>query len=184
MLLVSLGTLAFQWPLGWISDRRDRRKAILLSSGVGAGSAFVLAVLQPAGPLLFGGVLLFGGFAMPLYSLGIALLNDRLSREDIIQAVGALVIFYGIGSACGPILGGIGMGFLGPRGLFAVMALLLLLYIGVALLTGKRPSLRRRSATRFRLYPRTTIAAFSLLRRVRPRRGTKGAESGTPSQEM
>lgn len=44
MLLVSFGTLAFQWPLGWISDRRDRRKAILLSSVVGLVAALSLII--------------------------------------------------------------------------------------------------------------------------------------------
>jgi MFS family permease len=53
MLLVSLGTLAFQWPLGWISDRRDRRKAILLSSVVGFAAALLIAVTRASGALLF-----------------------------------------------------------------------------------------------------------------------------------
>src|SRR6056297_1086139 len=67
MLLVSLGTLAFQWPLGLISDRRDRRKAILLSAIVGITAALMIAVTTASGLMLYPLVLLFGGFAMLMY---------------------------------------------------------------------------------------------------------------------
>ncbi len=167
MLLVSLGTLTFQWPLGWLSDRRDRRKAIILSSAVGLGTALLIAVSRASGLMLFPLVLLFGGFSMPLYSLCVALMNDQLEPEEMIQAAGAIVVYYGVGSALGPVLGGLFMGRLGSGGLFYSMALPLALYLSFTLLrvrlVPRIPKLRKSS---FRIYPRTTATAFNLLKKV------------------
>lgn len=176
MLLVSLGTLGMQWPLGWLSDRRDRRKAILYGSAVGLGAASLIALLEPGGALLYLLVLIFGGFSMPLYSLAIALMNDQLNREEMVEAAGALIIFYGAGSALGPALGGAMMGAMGPRGLFYAMgAALGLLFLFVLLRLSRVPQLPERIRQRYRPFPRTTYAAFSLLRKVARRRRREGA---------
>jgi MFS family permease len=168
MLLVSLGTLAFQWPLGWLSDRRDRRRAILLSSAVGIGAALLIAFTRAGGPLIYPMVLIFGGFTNPLYSLCIALMNDQLETDEMVQAAGALIVYYGIGSAVGPILGGYFMARMGPAGLFYAMALPLGLYIAFAFLRVRLvPRVPRVRMSAFRLYPRTTSEAFALLRRAR-----------------
>src|SRR6056297_1304021 len=184
MLLVSLGTLAFQWPLGWISDRQDRRKAILLSSTVGLVAALLIALSRAGGPMLFPLVLVFGGFSMPLYSLSIAMMNDQLNRDEMVHAAGAIIVYYGIGSATGPLVGGLFMSRFGPAGLFYVMALALALLILFALLrvriVPKLPKVRKRA---YRIYPRSSAAAFSLLRKVkRPRvkRSVRAGQSGRP----
>lgn len=171
MLLVSLGTLGMQWPLGWLSDRRDRRTAISYASAVGLLAALLIAVVQPRGTLLYLLVLIFGGFSMPLYSLAIALMNDQLNREEMVEAAGALIIFYGAGSAVGPALGGAMMGALGPAGLFYTMAGgLALLLLFVLLRVSRVPDIPERIRQRYRPFPRTTYAAFSLLKKVARRR--------------
>jgi MFS family permease len=176
MLLISLGTLTIQWPLGRMSDRQDRRQAILLSAGValllalviaiGARSAFVLSIL----------VFLFGGFSMPLYSLSIALANDQLSPAEMVNAAGAIVLYYGIGSAVGPFLASLVMTRIGPGGLFLFMGAILGVLVALAALRiSIVPMISRRRRSEYRPYPRTTSAAFALLRRVAkaPVRGTQ-----------
>ena len=183
MLLVSLGTLAFQWPLGWISDRRDRRKAILLSAIVGFAAALVIAVTRASGVMLFPLVLVFGGFSMPLYSLSIAMMNDQLNRDEMVHAAGAIIVYYGIGSASGPLIGGLCMSRLGPAGLFYAMALALALLILFALLrvriVPKLPKVRKRA---YRIYPRSSATAFGLLRKVKRPRARRASryKSGSP----
>lgn len=186
MLLVSFGTLAFQWPLGWISDRRDRRKAILISTGVGLGAALLIAVTRADGAMLFPLVLIFGGFSMPLYSLSIALMNDQLNQDEMVHAAGAIIVYYGIGSATGPLLGGLFMSRFGPAGLFYAMALALAVHMVFVLLRvrilPKLPKVRKRA---YRIYPRSSTAAFNLLRKVkRPRaRARRSAKNMTESAE-
>ncbi len=174
MMLVALGTLVMQWPLGWVSDRKDRRRAIFLSVAVAFGAALVMALSRASGSTLFVLMFLFGGFGMPLYSLCIALINDQLAPEHMIQAAGAVLLYYGIGSALGPLLAGMSMAVVGPAGLFLFMAAVLALYLLFVIARLRlAPNLRVLRSTAYRAYPRTTPAAFELMRRARPRRPTR-----------
>lgn len=186
MILVSLGTLTIQWPLGWVSDRRDRREAILWSVAVAFVSSALIGIIRSTGVPLYALIFLFGGFGMPLYSLCIALANDQLTPEQMVQAAGAIVVYYGIGSASGPFFASLFMSAVGPAGLFLFMSMVLALLLGT---TGIRlvvaPHLPRIRASAFRVYPRTTAAAFGLLRRVRPRRrqAPRAASGERPSRD-
>jgi MFS family permease len=168
MLLVSLGTLTLQWPLGWISDRKDRRRAILWSVSVAFAAAALIALLRSTGPALYLLMFLFGGFGMPLYSLCIALANDQLTPEQMVQAAGAIIVYYGIGSAAGPFFSSLFMSAVGPAGLFLFMAAVLAVLLAFAAMrVAVVPLLPSRRETAYRPYPRTTAVAFELLRRVR-----------------
>ena len=170
MLLVSLGSMAFQLPLGWLSDKKSRRFAILWSIGGAAFVAALIALFRPGGGMLYMLIFLYGGFGMPLYSLSLAFANDQFEPREMVRAAGAIVIYYGIGNAAGPVLGGQFMRWAGPEGLFLSMTLVLSLFIAfVFVRMTLRPAVPRRK-TGYRLYPRTTASAFQLLRKVRVRR--------------
>ncbi len=166
MLSLSLGALASQWPLGWISDRSDRRITILAGAGISAVVAGGITLVGTTGMALYALTFLFGAFCMPLYSLSIALLNDQLTHSEMVHAASALVVFYGIGSAAGPYGASIFMGLLGPNGLFLFIGVVLGAFVILSL---SRllfvPFLPRRHQEHYHPYPRTTFAAFFLLRR-------------------
>lgn len=170
MLLVSLGSMSLQWPMGWVSDRRSRRVAILVSIASATGVAVLIVWFNPTGSLLYLLVFLFGGFGMPLYSLSVALANDQFERHEMVRAAGAIVIYYGIGSVFGPVLASQFMRWFGPTGLFLSMALVLALLLAFVLIQIPfRPALPEQRQS-YRLYPRTTASAFQLLRKARRRR--------------
>ncbi|MCA1755613.1 MAG: MFS transporter, partial [Spirochaeta sp.] len=114
MLLVSVGTIALQWPLGWISDKKSRSLAILWSIGTAAVAAGFIALFRPSGGMLYVLIFFYGGFGMPLYSLSVALANDQFEPREMVRAAGAIVIYYGIGNAFGPVLGSQFMRWVGP----------------------------------------------------------------------
>lgn len=170
MLLVSLGTIVLQWPVGWLSDKKSRRLAILWSAGSSAFAAALIAMFAPEGTMLYVLVFLYGGFGMPLYSLSVALANDHFEPHEMVRAAGAIVIYYGIGSVVGPLLGSQFMRWAGPTGLFLSMTLVQGMLLGFVLIRmALIPALPRRR-TRFRIYPRTSASAFQMLRKVRSRR--------------
>lgn len=125
---IYLGGLAFQVPVGWLSDRMDRRKLILALTVGGAaitlgGAAFAghYAVVLALGFVI-------GGVANPLYSLIIAYTNDFLAPADMAAASGGLLFINGTGAMLGPLVIGLllthfgGWGFFGyVGGLFALM---------------------------------------------------------------
>jgi len=154
-----------QWPLGWLSDKLSRRRAILWSVGGAAAAGALLALFRPNGGMLYVLVFVFGGFSMPLYSLSVALANDQFEPHEMVRAAGAIVIFYGIGNVIGPILGSQFMRWIGPGGLFVSMTLILGLLIGfVSIRMALIPALPKRES-RYRMYPRATPQAFKLLRK-------------------
>lgn len=118
MALPPLGVILSQYPIGWLSDRFDRRTIIMLL-------AFIAAII--AGVTLAGGYYLtrvmlialvtaFGVVSLPIYSLVVAHANDHLQREQILGASAKLVLLYGVGSLVGPILVGDLMRRIGGEG--------------------------------------------------------------------
>ncbi len=116
------GALVLQYPIGWLSDRMDRRKLIFAAATVG-GTTCLLGWLDFGGswPLL-AAAFLSGGVTAPLYALFLAYTNDYLSAEDMPAASGGLVLTFGIGAILGPLITGWAMEQFGPYSFWLVLA--------------------------------------------------------------
>ena len=121
LALIFLGGMVMQWPVGYISDRMDRRQLIL---ALGAVAAIMSMLALPAWVSegdrlwLFAIIALLGAASLPLYSLCIAHANDYLEPEQIVAASSTLVLVGSIGLTLGPLAAGLLMTRLGPQGLF------------------------------------------------------------------
>jgi MFS family permease len=120
-----VGAMLLQYPIGWISDRMDRRFLIVICAFVGAGAA-LLAILS-AGDFYFllAAAFIVGGLSNPLYSLLIAHTNDFLDYEDMAAASAGLLFLNGIGAIAGPLIIGFLMETIGPMGFFMFIIVLL-----------------------------------------------------------
>jgi MFS family permease len=163
MMIVILGGVALQWPLGRLSDRHDRRRVIVGSFAMAALISFALSLISGSGPLLMGLGALFGGLSFALYPLCVAHCNDRLLETERVAASGRLVLLYSIGAALGPILAAGFMTMAGTGGLFLFIACC----AGLAMMVG----LWRQRASEpvpdqyqqeFQIMPRTTPMATLL----------------------
>ncbi len=119
-----VGALLMQVPIGWLSDRMDRRRLILGVSAGGAAAAAFGLVSGGAFPALLAAAFVMGGFANPLYSLLIAYVNDAVETEDMPAASGGLLFVNGVGAILGPVALGALMGAMGPPGFWAFSAAL------------------------------------------------------------
>ncbi|QRM30427.1 MFS transporter [Microvirga sp. VF16] len=120
----TLGGFATTYPLGWLSDRMDRRHVIIGASGMAAAILFVLIHFVPAiGPvwLLFIYVAVFGGSVIPTYSIVTAHVNDMVKPGEFVAAAGGLLILQGVGAAIGPVISGMMMTEFGRLGLLYVV---------------------------------------------------------------
>ena len=122
---IFLGGLVLQYPVGWLSDRMDRRILILGTSVIGALGAIIGAVFGSAFEAILVAAFLIGGMSNPLYSLLIAYTNDYLGTEDMAAASGGLIFVNGLGAIMGPILTGWAMSVAGPSGFWIYLALTL-----------------------------------------------------------
>jgi MFS family permease len=124
-----IGALVLQYPLGWLSDRTDRRILIMAVAALGAVAALAGMALGAQFPMLLIAAFVLGGMTNPLYSLLIAHTNDYLDHDDMAAAAGGLVFINGLGAISGPLLTGwlMGAGVFGPSGFFLFMAMLLVI---------------------------------------------------------
>jgi len=130
---IYVGGLVFQYPIGWASDRMDRRVLILALAGVGALVTLGVAAIDAPFWLLVLVGMATGAISNPLYSLIIAYVNDYLGKDDMAAASAGLLFVNGVGAIAGPIVTGWLMGRIGPPGFFVFMGglfALLALYAG------------------------------------------------------
>ena len=115
------GALVLQFPIGWLSDRMDRRKLIFGAAALGA-AACAAGWVSGGGLWPLMAVAFFaGGVTTPLYALFLAYTNDFLSAEDMPAASGGLVFTFGLGAILGPLATGWAMEGLGPFAFWLVL---------------------------------------------------------------
>jgi MFS family permease len=117
------GALVLQHPIGWLSDRMDRRKLIFGAACLGLASC-VFGWITSGGlwPLMVS-AFFAGGVTTPLYALFLAHANDTLSTEDMPSASGSLVFTFGLGAIAGPLLTGWAMQRFGPYAFWLVLGI-------------------------------------------------------------
>jgi len=108
------GALALQYPIGWLSDRIDRRKLIFGASVIGMSSCGLGWVTGGDLWLIMAAAFFAGGVTTPLYALFLAYTNDYLPPEDMPAASGGLVFTFGLGAILGPLAIGAAMEAFGP----------------------------------------------------------------------
>jgi MFS family permease len=132
MLMAVLGGLAFQIPVGRLSDRFDRRIVLALLSLGFAVTAFVMVILPRSLPTILPAAILLGGFMSTLYPVCVAHANDRMPTDRVVAVSGRLILVNGIGSVLGPLMGASIMARLEIDGVFYFMAIAVLLLALVA----------------------------------------------------
>ncbi|WP_435167354.1 MFS transporter [Falsirhodobacter sp. 1013] len=120
-----LGGLIFQYPIGWLSDRMDRRLVICVVSAFGAVAMLVTTFLPITIWVLVPAAMLLGGVANPLYALLIAHTNDFLAKEQMAGASAGLLLMNGLGASTGPLITGWMMNKIGPQGFFVFILTLM-----------------------------------------------------------
>ncbi len=120
-----VGGLVLQFPVGWISDRMDRRVLILALNAIGAAVAVLGIAFGRTEFVLYACAFMIGGLANPLYSLTIAYTNDFLDPQDMAAASAGLMFINGVGAIGGPLIVGYAMQAVGPWAFFAYLGALM-----------------------------------------------------------
>ena len=116
VIITSFGALS-QWPIGYLSDKMDRR--IILIGVTFVSSALCVLILGSSYislTLFFILTALYSCVSLPMYSLAIAHTNDFLEQNEIVAASSAFVRLIGIGSILGPLIVSGIMSITGPNG--------------------------------------------------------------------
>ena len=125
----AMGGIALQIPVGRFADRAGRLTTLravaaggiilpLLAALAGANLAWLL-------PLVF----LFAGLSSAFYTLGLALIGERVQAGALAAANAAFIFAYGLGSLIGPPAMGAAMDGFDPFGLMIAFSALAALYL-------------------------------------------------------
>ncbi|MFW2383720.1 MAG: MFS transporter [Acidimicrobiales bacterium] len=174
VLMPMIGGVAFQFPIGALSDRVSRRGIIFAVAAVGVAVPLLHQGIDPGTPVSYALMLLLGGVMFPLYSLGIAYTNDWLPTEEIVGAAGQLVLANGFGAVMGPFLAAAFIKGFGNQAFFLSIALahgVLVCYLAYRIVS--RDALPVDEQGEFIPYPsRGSAVAAQLLVRRRKRKAT------------
>jgi MFS family permease len=112
----------FQYPVGKISDKYDRR-TILLSLNLIAIASLIFIYLL--GSLSFNFLLVFIGIhsavSLPYYAVVISHMNDFLEKDEIVSGSSTLTLVNALGMVMGPMLASGFMAYFGAYGYFLYM---------------------------------------------------------------
>lgn len=159
-----LGGILFQLFVGKLADRYDREWLLVLMSFV--SSLFSIALAYSGDQLHFLILLVgfWGGFATPIYSLAIAIANDRSRAIDFLEISGSLLLIYSAGAVVGPNIASIAMAQSGPSALFYFIAsifMILAIYIAVRKTVSRRPDINT-EIENYVAVPKTSPSVFIL----------------------
>ena len=117
MLLYQFGGFLGQYPMGYLSDKFDRRWIIsscMLLGFIGLFLIYCLFVFHIEFPYILSIAAFIIGFAIaPLYGVNCAHANDRLEEDEMVGAASTLVFVLAIGGLMGPLAAGSSMNALG-----------------------------------------------------------------------
>ena len=119
---IFVGGMVMQYPVGWISDRVDRRSLIIIMTAVASGIALFASIAGSGVWLLIALAFCIGAAVNPLYPLLLAYTNDHLESDQMASASGGLIFINGCGAMGGPIIVGYLINHFGPAGFFLFIA--------------------------------------------------------------
>ena len=135
LFIITISGALSQAPIGYLSDKFDRRLIIIISS-LGSAIFAIFAIIVSDATLNtfwnmnfhtelgFGKILffiligLYASLCLPLFSLNLAHTNDFVPKEKFVAAGGGLQLIFGIGAIGGPIICTLFMKLIGVNGFF------------------------------------------------------------------
>lgn len=161
MAATQLGALFLQFPLGYLSDRTDRRMMMLWLALALALICSAFLLVGPTTPfwvflILFS---IFGGISEIFYPLGVAHANDRADPNEFVMLSSNLLLIWAFGGTIGPALVTAGVAPFGVTIFFWYAIVLSALFTLYALWRRfRQPAARSRE--QFVAYPQTSPMVY------------------------
>jgi MFS family permease len=138
LAVMTIGGIALQYPLGWLSDKTSRFAVTL-----GLAIAFIaLALILPVAfrTPAFASVIVFllGGVVLGFYTLGLSIVGERVGANDLAAANAAFLVMYQLGAIFGPFAAGVAMTSSPVLGFIATLVILMAACLGAVIFLERR----------------------------------------------
>lgn len=118
-----IGSLALQFPIGYLADKVSRMKLLFWVGGIGALACAGVALSTVNGYAFWSLTFVAGGMLMGIYVLTLAILGQRFKGDGMASANAVFVIVFELGTFTGgPVSGGL-MEYIHTSSLLWMMAL-------------------------------------------------------------
>jgi MFS family permease len=104
--MLMVGAIVLQLPIGWLADRMDRRRLILLLSVISAIGARTWPYMLAEPWMAYAAVFVWGGLFVGIYTVTIAEVGSRFSGGDLVGIYAVMGFGWGGGALIGPIAAG------------------------------------------------------------------------------
>jgi len=139
LFLITVAGAIFQWPIGYLSDRFDRRIILIITALLGSvltvlcffsvtespdylnlssNWKIILQHITNHRSLFYLFISFYAGVSLPLFSLNLAYVNDFLPKEKFVSAGAGMQIIFGLSAMTAPFVCSFFMKILGPNGIF------------------------------------------------------------------
>lgn len=156
--------LVVSWPLGWLSDRIDRRLVIVAILFALAAAGAVGALTATGSQIVvFGLAAIFGICALPTYSLAVAHANDVMAGISPVATASGMLVGFGAGAMASPALIALAMDMVGAGAFPAALGLMALAtgtFVVFRIKANEQPPADEK--TPHHPLPRTTSMAYAL----------------------
>jgi MFS family permease len=161
MAATQLGALFLQFPLGYLSDRLDRRAMMFWLSLVLAALCGAMIFLHAGMPfwVFIVAFSLFGGLTEIFYPLGVAHANDKADPQEFVTLSSNLLLIWAFGGTIGPAAITLGVKPFGAEIFFYYAIALSVLFAGFALWRRYRQP-KSKSREQFVAYPQTSPQVY------------------------
>jgi MFS family permease len=122
LLAMPLGTLLMQIPLGWISDRTDRRYVLIAASIIVALAGIVAVNVGGASlAVMIAIYIVWSGTSDSVYSLSSAHANDRAGKDDLVTLSSSMLFAWSVAGFVVPGIGTVLTGLYGTQSFMYVV---------------------------------------------------------------
>ncbi|QAX28438.1 MFS transporter [Leisingera sp. NJS204] len=104
LVIALIASALVQYPVGWLSDRTDRRYVVIALSGISALVALWMAV-DTAPSRIVVGFSVIAATTLPIYSILAAHANDQLQPGQVVPASGTMAFLLQLGQFFGILIG-------------------------------------------------------------------------------
>lgn len=109
LTIMTVGGILLQYPVGWLSDKMSRINLVVYSGFLFVAFSLVLpwALENPVAAFVV--MFLIGGVILGFYALGLAIIGERVTANDLAAVNGAFIVMYQAGALVGPLISGVAM---------------------------------------------------------------------------
>jgi len=158
------GAAAAQYPIGWASDKFDRRKVIVFISATAAVSAVSIGLAASIYiDAIIAIIFVFGAATFCIYPVAITYAFDRARPSEFVEVGASVLVAYGFGASLGPLLTPVVLQFGNNSGAFYLMGVFYsAIFVFALYRSSKTGPVREDETVEFVAMPSTTPVTMAI----------------------